>query len=64
MVLTFVLWLENIRHMPHPSCGNTKTSLVVTDNPRAKLLMIENKQLLDATQLVVWHHFYRSLNQR
>lgn len=26
--------------------------------------MIENKQLLDATQLVVWHHVYQRMDSR
>lgn len=47
----------------HPSCYNTKTVLAATDNPPAKLLMTENKQLLDATQLVALHHFAKDCNK-
>lgn len=46
-----------------PSCCDRKTQLVAPDNPAAKPLMIGNKQLLDATQLVVWQHLCQRLDR-
>lgn len=60
---TLILWLGK-QDASHRSCCDTKTLLVAVDNPGAKLLMIENKQLLDATQLVVWHHLCHRLDSR